>query len=81
MQEINSPLSRLAISPRGWGIFCLLLENVVPYCGAFVCFGTIFKANPHLYPGVGGGGGGGGGVGVYFDWCIKEWRNPLRIVK
>jgi hypothetical protein len=62
MQEINS-LTRLTISPPpgGWGIFCLLLENFVPYCGAFVCFGTVFKANPHLYPGVGGGGGGGGG--------------------
>ena len=47
MQEINS-LTRLTISPRGWGIFCLFLENVVSYCGAFVCFGT-----------VGGGGGGG----------------------
>jgi hypothetical protein len=46
IQEINS-LTRLTIFPRGWGIFCILLENFVPYCGAFVCFSTVFIANPH----------------------------------
>ena len=29
------------------------------------------KTNPHLYPGL----GRGGGVGVYFDWCIINWKN------
>ena len=39
--------------PPGGGaffVFCHILSHMV---GAFVCFGSLFKANPHLYPGVG----------------------------
>jgi hypothetical protein len=48
MQEINS-LTQLTISPRGWGIFCLLL----------LFWYGIQSQSPPISRGGGGGGGGG----------------------
>ena len=65
MQEINS-LTRLTISPRGWGIFCLLLENFVPYYFVPFWYGIQSQSPPISW--------GGRGVGSVFTLTGAQQR-------